>query len=67
MIVCVCKRISERKIRELTHEGVCSLEELQARTGLGTQCGQCLQSACEVLLESTVQPAQAPVRLHLPR
>ena len=59
MIVCVCKRVSDRKIRELRSEGVCSLEDLQARTGLGTQCGQCQMSACEILLESppAVRPA----------
>ncbi len=60
MIVCVCKRVSDRKIRELTHEGVCSLEQLQACTGVGTQCGQCVPAACRALLEGAVQPV--PVR-----
>lgn len=57
MIVCVCKRISERRIRELKREGVCTLEELQGCSGLGTECGQCRMSACEILLE------QPPVQL----
>lgn len=44
MIVCVCKRVSDRQIRQLVDEGANSLRDIRKATGLGTQCGKC---ACE--------------------
>ena len=47
MIVCVCKRVSDREIRQLVDEGATSLRDIRNATGLGTQCGKC---ACETRL-----------------
>ncbi len=41
MIVCVCKRVSDRTIRETMNQGVTQFSELQARLGLSTCCGRC--------------------------
>ncbi len=42
MIVCVCKGVNEREIRDRIHSG-CSTEESIARQcGAGTDCGSCL-------------------------
>jgi len=44
MIVCICKRVSDREIRRLVDEGASSLADIRHATELGTQCGKC---ACE--------------------
>ena len=40
MIVCVCKGVSDRRIREEAAAGH-SLDEVFRRTGAGSSCGQC--------------------------
>lgn len=44
MIICICKRVSDREIRRLVDEGATSLADIRRETELGTQCGKC---ACE--------------------
>jgi bacterioferritin-associated ferredoxin len=45
MIVCVCRRISDRDIHRAAREGVGSFDDLQAETGVGTACGSCVDYA----------------------
>jgi len=45
MIVCVCKRVSERDIQRAAHDGVGSFDELQDELGVGTACGSCIDCA----------------------
>lgn len=52
MIVCVCKRVSDRQIRALAREGVCCVAEMQMETGCGTCCGQCLPVVRELIEET---------------
>ena len=52
MIVCVCRRISDKQIREAAADGAVSLECLQFELGVATQCGRCADCACEVLCEA---------------
>jgi bacterioferritin-associated ferredoxin len=40
VIVCVCKGVSDRRIREETAAGH-PLDEVLRRTGTGSSCGQC--------------------------
>lgn len=40
MIVCVCRNVSDRTVRELASAGA-SLAEVIERTGAGTGCGHC--------------------------
>ncbi len=49
MIVCVCRDVSDREIRDWCDLGGSSLEQLQADTGLGTCCGRCHDCASAVL------------------
>jgi len=44
MYVCICKGVSDHRIRRVVEEGARSWREVQAETGCGTQCGKC---ACE--------------------
>ncbi len=44
MYVCLCKGVTDHKIRELVTDGARSWADIRQQTGCGTQCGKC---ACE--------------------
>ena len=44
MIVCVCKRISDRQIQERAQQGQ-DFEEISFELGVATQCGCCRECA----------------------
>ena len=50
MIVCVCKRISDRQISQACKEGACSLSCLEKRLGVGSCCGRCKECAQKQLM-----------------
>lgn len=52
MIVCVCKAVNEHAIRRAIAEGHDTFDALQFELGIGTCCGKCVASACEVLCEA---------------
>ncbi len=62
MYVCICNGVTENDIRHAAAAGCRSVPELTMRTGCGSTCGTCLDSAAQVLHE--VQ--QAAVRIELP-
>ena len=45
MYICLCKGVTDHKIRQLVDEGVRSWREVREVTGCGTQCGKCACSA----------------------
>ena len=47
MIVCVCRRVSDRHIAAAVRDGCTSFEELQAELGVATGCGACNSCARE--------------------
>jgi bacterioferritin-associated ferredoxin len=49
MVICICKRVTESQVMGEIRNGACQLEDLSERLGLGTQCGRCCGSACELL------------------
>jgi bacterioferritin-associated ferredoxin len=52
MIVCVCKAVSDRKIRATLAEGAASsFDELQFELGVATCCGKCEPSVREIMAE----------------
>ena len=54
MIVCVCKSVSDRKIRAAIAEGVDTFDELQFELGVATCCGKCEESVREVMAQCGV-------------
>jgi bacterioferritin-associated ferredoxin len=48
MIVCVCRRVSDRDIARAAHQGL-SFDEIQLELGVGTQCGRCAECACGIV------------------
>ena len=52
MIVCVCRRVSDRDIERLVRSGCSSFDELQMELGVATCCGQCAECARKTLAAS---------------
>jgi bacterioferritin-associated ferredoxin len=45
MIVCVCKAVSERHIKNAVRAGATGVRDLTRQLGVGTCCGKCLPEA----------------------
>ncbi|TWO72665.1 ferredoxin [Caenimonas sedimenti] len=50
MIVCVCRRVSDREIVRHARAGM-SFDDIQFELGVATQCGQCESCAREVMAQ----------------
>lgn len=50
MIVCVCRRISDREIARHARAGM-SFDEIQFELGVATQCGRCEDCARDVVAQ----------------
>ena len=50
MIVCVCRRVSDREIARHAHAGM-SFDEIQFELGIAMQCGQCEGCARDVVAQ----------------
>jgi bacterioferritin-associated ferredoxin len=57
MIVCVCRRISDREIARYAHAGI-SFDDIQFELGVATQCGCCESTARDLVAQCR---SQAPV------
>ena len=64
MIVCVCKSVSDRKIRASIAEGVDSFDELQFELGVAMCCGKCEASVRDVMAQSGVCASRCGVEHH---
>ncbi|GLU30163.1 (2Fe-2S)-binding protein [Trinickia caryophylli] len=62
MIVCVCKSVSDRKIRASIAEGIDSFDELQFELGVGTCCGKCVESVRDVMAQCGVCESRCGVK-----
>ena len=50
MIVCVCRRVSDREIARHVRAGM-GFDEIQFELGVATQCGQCEGCARDVVAQ----------------
>ena len=50
MIVCVCRRVSDREIARHARAGM-GFDDIQFELGVATQCGQCEGCAREVIAQ----------------
>ena len=62
MIICVCRRISDRDIARHAHAGM-GFDDIQFELGVATQCGQCEGSAREVVAQSSATCPSANIAL----
>ncbi len=58
MIVCVCRGITDRRIRDEAADGS-SLDEVLARTGAGSSCGTCRFAIARLVGEEHARAAVA--------
>jgi bacterioferritin-associated ferredoxin len=59
MIVCVCRRVSDREIARHARAGM-SFDDIQFELGVATQCGQCENCARAVVAQcNAVHPVAA--------
>src|SRR3954447_5502659 len=59
MIVCVCRRVSDREIARHARAGM-SFDDIQFELGVATQCGQCEGCARDVVNQcNAVHPVAA--------
>lgn len=56
MIVCVCRRVSDKTIAQCARAGM-AFDDIQMELGVATQCGQCESCARAVIAECA--PGQA--------
>ncbi len=67
MIVCVCRRISDREIARHARAGM-SFDEIQFELGVATQCGCCEGCARDVVAQcSALHPVAALRNEAIPR
>ena len=52
MIVCVCNRLNETRVRDAISSGACCSEDVYARCGVRKNCGRC-QETIEGMLEQS--------------
>ncbi len=52
MYVCICKGITENKLREAIHQGADRMRDLKNTLGVTEQCGRCACHAKQVLDET---------------
>ena len=63
MIVCICRRVSDRDIKRHADSGVATFDELQMESGVSTCCGRFADCAREVF-DSAHSGQNRPVTLH---
>ncbi|MBK7719353.1 MAG: (2Fe-2S)-binding protein [Simplicispira sp.] len=61
MIVCVCRRISDREIARHARAGM-GFDEIQWELGVATQCGQCEGCARDVVAQCSASSPVAALR-----
>lgn len=59
MLVCLCKGVSDTKIRWLVQNGSTTLREIMATCQAGSDCGSCVGQVKELIDEVKCQAAAA--------
>ena len=62
MIVCVCRRISDREIARHARAGM-GFDDIQLELGVATQCGRCETSARDVVAQCSGHCPSANISL----
>lgn len=66
MYVCICNGVTDHDIRQAAEAGCRSVPELTMRTGAGSTCGSCLETAASVLEQAQLQRARPTRDLPVP-
>jgi len=65
MIICLCKSLNDRQLRDTIASGATSFDALQFETGVSTCCGSCTDTVHELLASHS--GACAPMATELRR
>ena len=57
MIVCVCNRLNEDRIRNAIQGGACCSDDVYDRCGVRKNCGRCQETIEEMLDENPARQA----------
>ena len=52
LYVCLCHGITDSEIRDAAASGCSGMSELMMRTGCGSSCGSCIETATEIVTEA---------------
>lgn len=52
MFICICHGINEKAIQKAVSEGAKNVREVRKTLSLGSQCGQCVRQAHEVIVQA---------------
>jgi bacterioferritin-associated ferredoxin len=63
MIVCICRRVSDRQIQHAIDDGARSVEEVGAACRAGTGCGSCHEAIADMIATRSDPGCE---RRHLP-
>ena len=63
MILCLCKGVSDRKVRELAKEGQ-SLKQIVETCEASTCCGACAWDLREIVRKETTKPENPSTRIN---
>ncbi|MDX1536197.1 bacterioferritin-associated ferredoxin [Arsukibacterium sp.] len=55
MYVCLCKAVSDKAIKQNIANGACTMRDLKANLGVGSQCGKCVSQASAILHNELVK------------
>jgi bacterioferritin-associated ferredoxin len=64
MIVCLCRRVSDRDIHRVVGEGVTNFDLLQDLTGVASNCGNCMDCARMVFEEACAACGHGDQHVH---
>ena len=62
MIICVCRRVSDREIAKHARAGM-DFDDIQFELGVATQCGQCESCARDVVAQCSANHPVAAIQL----
>jgi bacterioferritin-associated ferredoxin len=62
MIICVCRRVSDREIAKHARAGM-DFDDIQFELGVATQCGQCESCARDVVAQCSATHPVAAIQL----
>jgi len=51
MYVCICRQVTDHQIRDVCRRGSVSFRDLQAQTGIASECGKCGNLAQAIVKE----------------
>ena len=57
MLVCHCRAVCDRVIRQCVRAGTTSLEEIGDACGAGTKCGGCHDAILDIIDDVAAEPA----------